>query len=177
MKKYIKSIILTAVGASLLTSCQTELDTFNENPNNPTTTTPTLLLSAMEVSTFSTHTSGLIRTSNIFDQHLAGTSVGQLGDIQRYILSEQDVNNEWNTVYGTTLISGHILSRDFADKFPYYNGIGQVLTALNLGYATDVWEMFLTMKLLELKKETELQNTIHSKKSINDYKQFLMKLL
>lgn len=139
MKKYIKSIILTAVGASLLTSCQTELDTFNENPNNPTTTTPTLLLSAMEVSTFSTHTSGLIRTSNIFDQHLAGTSVGQLGDIQRYILSEQDVNNEWNTVYGTTLISGHILSRDFADKFPYYNGIGQVLTALNLGYATDVW--------------------------------------
>ncbi|MFH6937444.1 SusD/RagB family nutrient-binding outer membrane lipoprotein [Flavobacterium sp. YO12] len=139
MKKYIKSIILTAVGASLLTSCQTELDTFNENPNSPITTTPTLLLSAMEVSTFSTHTSGLIRTSNIFDQHLAGTSVGQLGDIQRYILTEQDVNNEWNTVYGTTLISGHILNRDFADKFPYYNGIGQVLTALNLGYATDVW--------------------------------------
>lgn len=139
MKKYIKSIILTAVGASLLTGCQTELDTFNENPNNPTTTTPTLLLAAMEVSTFSTHTSGLIRTSNIFDQHLAGTSVGQLGDIQRYILTEQDVNNEWNTVYGTTLISGHILTRDFADKFPYYNGIGQILTALNLGYATDVW--------------------------------------
>ncbi len=139
MKKYIKSIILTAVGISLLTSCQTELDTFNENPNSPITTTPTLLLSAMEVSTFSTHTSGLIRTSNIFDQHLAGTSVGQLGDIQRYILTEQDVNNEWNTVYGTTLISGHILSRDFAAEFPYYNGIGQVLTALNLGYATDLW--------------------------------------
>jgi hypothetical protein len=139
MKKYIKSIILTAVGISLLTSCQTELDTFNENPNSPIITTPTLLLSAMEVSTFSTHTSGLIRTSNIFDQHLAGTSVGQLGDIQRYILTEQDVNNEWNTVYGTTLISGHILSRDFAADYPYYNGIGQVLTALNLGYATDLW--------------------------------------
>lgn len=139
MKKYIKSIILTGLSIGLLAGCQTELDTFNENPNSPITTTPTLLLSAMEVSTFATHTSGLIRTSNIFDQHLAGTSIGQLGDIQRYILTEQDVNNEWNTVYGTTLISGHILNRDFSANYPYYNGIGQVLTALNLGYATDVW--------------------------------------
>ncbi|WP_163401242.1 SusD/RagB family nutrient-binding outer membrane lipoprotein [Flavobacterium fluviatile] len=139
MKRYIKSIILTAVSISLLTGCQTELDTFNENPNDPITTTPTLLLAAMEISTFSTHTSGLVRTSNIFDQHLAGTSVGQLGDIQRYILTEQDINNEWNTVYGTTLISGHILDRDFSADYPYYNGIGQILTAINLGYATDLW--------------------------------------
>lgn len=139
MKKYIKSIILSAVSISLLTGCQTELDTFNENPNDPITTTPSLLLAAMEVSTFSTHTSGLIRVSSIFDQHLAGTNIGQLEDPQRYVLSEQDVNNEWNTIYGTTLISGHILNRDFAANYPYYNGIGQILTAINLGYATDAW--------------------------------------
>ncbi len=139
MKRYIKSIILAAFSLSLLTGCDSELDHFNENPNSPISTTPTLLLSAMEVSTFSTHTGGLIRTSNIFDQHLAGTSVGQLGDIQRYIVSEQDVNNEWNTLYGTTLISGHILNRDFAEHYPYYNGIGQILTAINLSYATDLW--------------------------------------
>lgn len=139
MKKYIKSIILTGLSIGLLASCQSELDNFNENPNSPITTTPSLLLSAMEVSTFSNHTSGLIRTSNIFDQHLAGTSVGQLGELQRYILTEQDINNEWNTVYGTTLMSGHILNRDFATNYPYYNGIGQILTALNLGYATDLW--------------------------------------
>lgn len=139
MKKYIKSIILTALSVGLLTGCQSELDDFNENPNDPITSTPSLLLSAMEVSTFSTHTMGLIRTSNIFDQHLAGTSVGQLGDIQRYIVTEQDINNEWNTLYSTTLMNGFILNRDFASKYPYYNGIGQVLTAINLGYATDLW--------------------------------------
>ena len=131
MKKYIKSIILTAVSISLLTGCQSELDSFNENPNSPITTTPSLLLAAMEVSTFSTHTGGVIRISNIFDQHLSGTSVGQLGEIARYVVSEQDVNNEWNTLYGTTLISGHILNRDFAENYPYYNGIGQILTELN----------------------------------------------
>lgn len=139
MKKYIKTILLSTLGISLLFSCQSELDSFNENPNEPGTTTPSLLLAAMEVSTFSTHTSGLIRTSNIFDQHLAGTNIGQLQNLQRYILTEQDLNNEWNTLYGTTLVSGHILNRDFADNYPYYNGIGQVLTAINLGYATDLW--------------------------------------
>ncbi|TDX09362.1 SusD/RagB family nutrient-binding outer membrane lipoprotein [Flavobacterium sp. S87F.05.LMB.W.Kidney.N] len=139
MKKYIKCVILATIGFGLFTSCQSELDHFNENPNSSISTTPSLLLSAMEVSTFSTHTTGLIRTSNILDQHLAGTSVGQLGDIQRYFISEQDVNNEWNTLYSTTLMNGYILNRDFATHYPYYNGIGQVLTAINLGYATDLW--------------------------------------
>lgn len=139
MKKYIKSVILATVGFGLFTSCQSELDHFNENPNSSISTTPSLLLSAMEVSTFSTHTTGLIRISNILDQHLAGTSVGQLGDIQRYFISEQDVNNEWNTLYSTTLMNGYLLNRDFAAHYPYYNGIGQVLTAINLGYATDLW--------------------------------------
>lgn len=139
MKKNIKSIILTAFSVAILSSCQTELDNFNENPNSPITTTPSLLLSAMEVSTFSTHTSGLIRNASIFSQHLAGTEVGQMGPIAEYIVTENDVTNEWNTIYGTTLISGHILSRDFSTNYPYHNGIGQVLTALNLGYATDMW--------------------------------------
>ena len=93
----------------------------------------------MEVSTFSTHTSGLTRNASIFTQHLAGTDVGQMGEIARYVITENDITNEWNTLYGTTLISGHILSRDFAANYPYYNGVGQILTALNLGYATDMW--------------------------------------
>lgn len=123
----------------MLTSCQSELDNFNENPNDPATTTPTLLLTTMEASTFATHTSGVMRYANIFDQHLMGTDIGQLGAISKYIITEQDVNNEWNSIYGTTLISGHILNRDFSSEYPYYNGIGQILTALNLGYATDMW--------------------------------------
>ncbi|KVV13900.1 Starch-binding associating with outer membrane [Flavobacterium sp. TAB 87] len=132
-------MLVAVLGIGLLASCQTELDNFNENPNSPTTTTPSLLLSAMEVSTFATHTSGLIRNANIFTQQLAGTDVGQMGPIAEYVITENDVTNEWNAIFGTTLISGHILSRDFAENYPHYNGIGQVLTALNLGYATDMW--------------------------------------
>lgn len=139
MKKHIKSIILTAFSIALLSSCQTELDEFNNNPNDPATTNASLLVAAMEVSTFQTHSSGLMRNSGIFTQHLAGTNVGQMGEIARYIVTEGDVNNEWNLIYATTLMNGHILNRDFAKDYPYYNGIGQVLTALNLGYATDMW--------------------------------------
>ncbi|MCV9931079.1 SusD/RagB family nutrient-binding outer membrane lipoprotein [Flavobacterium sp. LS1R47] len=139
MKKYIKGVILTVFSITLLNSCQSELDDFNNNPNNPSVSTPTLLMAAMEVSTFSTHTTGLMRYSGIFTQHLAGTNIGQMGPIASYIITEGDVNNEWNLIYGTTLMNGHILNRDFAKDYPYYNGIGQILTALNLGYATDMW--------------------------------------
>lgn len=139
MKKYIKNIILTMFSITILNSCQSELDNFNENPNYPIKSSPSLLLSAMEVSTFSNHTSGLIRNSSVFTQHLAGTEVGQMNDVAKYIISENDITNEWNTLYGTTMVNGYLLNRDFSDKYPYYNGIGQVLTAINLGYATDMW--------------------------------------
>lgn len=139
MKKYIKSTILTLLSISLLTSCQHELDTFNDNPNDPISTSPSLLLATMEVSTFSTHTSGLIRNANVFSQNLAGTDVGQMGEIANYVIVENDVVNEWNAVYSTTLMSGHVMNRDFKNDYPHYNGIGQVLTALNLSYATDSW--------------------------------------
>lgn len=139
MKKYIKSTILTILSITLLTSCQHELDTFNDNPNDPITTSPSLLLAAMEVSTFATHTTGLVRNASIFTQSLAGTSVGQMGEIANYVITEGDVVNEWNTVYGTTLMTGYVLNRDFKNDYPHYNGIGQVLTALNLSYATDNW--------------------------------------
>ncbi len=139
MKKHVKSLILSVFSIGLLAGCQTELDNFNENPNAPITTTPSLLLSAMEVSTFSNHTGGIIRDAEIFSQQLAGTDIGQMGPISQYIVAENDATNEWNTIYGTTLMSGHLLNRDFAAEYPYYNGIGQILTALNLGYATDMW--------------------------------------
>ncbi|MFZ0595983.1 MAG: SusD/RagB family nutrient-binding outer membrane lipoprotein [Flavobacterium sp.] len=139
MKKYIKNIILAAFSVSLLAGCQTELDTFNENPNNPSTSNPSLLIAAMELGTFQTHSSGLMRDAGIFTQHLQGTNIGQLGAVGLYIVNEGDVNNEWNLIYGTTLMNGHILNRDFATNYPWYNGIGQVLTAINLGYATDMW--------------------------------------
>jgi Starch-binding associating with outer membrane len=139
MKKYIKITILTLLSISLLTSCQHELDTFNSNPNDPISTSPSLLLATMEVSTFSTHTSGLVRNANIFSQNLAGTSVGQMGEIANYVITEGDVVNEWNTVYQTTLMSGYVMNRDFKNDYPHYNGIAQVLSALNLSYATDNW--------------------------------------
>ena len=139
MKKYIKTILFTVFSISFLAGCQTELDDFNNNPNNPSNSNPSLLLAAMELSTFQTHSSGLMRNAGIFTQHLQGTNVGQLGAISYYVVNEGEINNEWNLIYGTTLMNGHILNRDFANDYPYYNGIGQILTALNLGYVTDMW--------------------------------------
>lgn len=139
MKKYIKNIILAAFSVSLLAGCQTELDTFNQNPNNPSTSNPSLLLAAMEAGTFQASSSSTMRYAGIFTQHLQGTNLGQMGAVSLYTVTEGDVNNDWNLLYGSNLMNGHILNRDFAEFYPWYNGIGQVLTAINLGYATDMW--------------------------------------
>lgn len=139
MKNYTKKIVTLLLSIILLTSCQNELDTFNNNPNDPISVTPSLLLTAMEVSTFANHTSGIMRYSNIFTQHLTGTSVGQFYQYGSYLIPDDAVNNEWNSLYNPTMVNGYLLDRDFGEDYPYYNGMGQILTALNLGYATDMW--------------------------------------
>lgn len=139
MKTYFIKTITLALSIILVYSCQNELDTYNENPNEPTITNPSLLLVAMEVATFYNHTAGVVRTASIFSQQLAGTNEGQLGAVSNYIINEADVDNEWDTFYANTLTNGYLLNKDFGNKFPYYNGMGQILTAINLGYVTDMW--------------------------------------
>ncbi|OMQ09783.1 hypothetical protein [[Flexibacter] sp. ATCC 35103] len=66
MKKIFLSIIL---GALTLNSCQNELETFNDNPNGPTTASPATLLTGVEVGTINNSLGNLSRTFTIFTQH------------------------------------------------------------------------------------------------------------
>jgi hypothetical protein len=60
MKKYIYITSGLAIALLSLSSCQHELDTFNDNPNNPTQlSTPTTLLTSAEVGTISNSTGNL----------------------------------------------------------------------------------------------------------------------
>ena len=139
MKTYfIKTIALT-VSSIILYSCQNEIDTYNDNPNDPTNTSPSALLATMEAATFYNHTAGVVRTAAIFSQQLAGTDEGQLVSVSNYAVNESDLDNEWKTFYLSTLTNGYLLNRDFGKNYPNYNGIGQILTAINLGYVTDMW--------------------------------------
>jgi hypothetical protein len=57
-----------------------------------------------------------------------------------YNLSDDDVNNQWNTNYSRTMIDLYVLKQKaLAAKHPYYLGIAEVLMAYSLGISTDMW--------------------------------------
>lgn len=139
MKKIFNHITVSILSIIVLFSCNSELDSFNIDPNNPSSLPPNILLSQAEVSTFAIHSTGLARLSNMFTQHLAGTSEGQYGKYANYNIAENDVTNEWDAIYSNALINAELIQKLYNTDYPYYSGISKVLTAINLSYATDFW--------------------------------------
>lgn len=137
MKKYIiiSSVLLSVLS---LNSCQHELDTFNDNPNNPTQlTSAKTLLSGAEIGIISNSTGNLPRTLSLFTQHTNGNQLQSL-DYTNYFLTETDGETDWANIYQAGVNLNQIINQFGADN-PYYDGIARVLMALNIGYATDAW--------------------------------------
>jgi len=135
MKKIIYlSIIL---GALTLNSCQDELDTFNDNPNAPTTASAATLLTGAEVGTINNSTGNLTRTFTIFTQHTNGNQL-QSAEAGSYIITELDNEGDWGNIYQAG-INANTIIKNYEATSPYYGGIARILVALNMGYATDVW--------------------------------------
>lgn len=131
--------IFLVILAFFVASCSHELDTFNENPNLPTEVTPSLLLTNIEVATFSVQTTGLARLAGLWSQQMSGTSAGQLGAYSIYTLNENEVDNEWATLYTDVGVNAMEIINKYGDESPYYSGIAKVILAINMGYATDFW--------------------------------------
>src|SRR2546428_6656295 len=131
------TIIITIVFIAI-TSCQKKLDEYAVNPNAPDVASAPLLLSAVEVSTFAVETGDIARVTNLFDQHVAGTNF-QYATFANYVYNENDVKNNWQTIYTSSLITAKTLLDTHGATSPYYDGIGKILFAINLGTATDLW--------------------------------------
>lgn len=139
MKKNINKIVMSLFLVATIMSCTSELETFNNNPNDPIAVPAKILLAQTEVATFAVHSTGLARLTNLFTQHIAGTSEGQFGGYANYNISESELTNEWDAIYSDVLINAELIQKNFGNENPYYNGIAKVLTAISLSYATDVW--------------------------------------
>jgi hypothetical protein len=133
-----KKILISILCVGLLSACEKKLEEYAINPNDPENSTPALLLTGAEVATFAVHSGNLARVPNLFTQHVAGTS-DQFADYARYDLNDQNFVNEWNTVYTNALINTRTLLQTYGNGNPYYSGMAKVLTAMNLGVATDLF--------------------------------------
>lgn len=135
MKKIIIYLGLTVL---FISSCNDELKSFGDNPNEKETANPALLLANIEVASFTVHTGQLIKTANVFTQHLTGSD-DQFEIIGTYDIKESDFDNSWYNLYNTIMENAFIIQNRYGKDNPYYEGMAKVITAMSLSIATDLW--------------------------------------
>ncbi len=133
MKKYI-SIVLIAL---IVAAC--DFGDTNVSPNAQTSTTKDALL-AQSLAALGWNTGDDAgRIANIFTQHFAG-GANQSLIISRYGLVETDINTSWANFYEEVMNETKnlkVLAQ--ADGSDHYVGMANVITAMALGTATDLW--------------------------------------
>lgn len=138
MKKISIYIIAAAVSLTGFTSCKKYLDDVAQNPNDPLDVSPNALMANIELATFTNFNGNLNRRAAVFTQHLAGID-GQYVGVANYKINEGDVTNEWKTLYTGALVNCKLLMDKLGSQSPNFKGMVQVLYALNIGQATDMW--------------------------------------
>jgi hypothetical protein len=137
MKKI--SIILSTVFVFFSTGCEKYVSKDDVDPNYPTEAPIGTLLTTSQVTIFSLYNGQMSRNAGMWVQHFEGT-LFQMVEQGSYSLSENDVQNDWNTTYTAGVVNANlVISKGLADGEPYYVGIGEACKALLLGIATDYW--------------------------------------
>jgi len=119
------------------------------NPNNPLHATPQTLLTEIEVATMNTYEGDLTRTAGILVQHGVGAD-GQATATQVYSLQESLFDNQWGQLY-QTLGTADSLRTIFGKANPYYEGIADIMMAMNWGALTDLWGDVPYVQALKIK--------------------------
>lgn len=139
MKKLLYSLTLLSVVAG--TSCKKYLDV-NTNPNSPVDVQEKLLLAPIEYNIAHNIEGGsefdVPPLVNHFMQNIAYNQV--IPNVGTYYMVNSINDNTWAITYTTSLQNLKILiQKAQANNNTSYKAIGEILTALTLGIATDLW--------------------------------------
>lgn len=125
----------------VFSSCSDFVEDINVSPNSPEEAPLPLVLSALEVATFSHYTGNLARTAGILTQQLTGAQF-QAAQTNLYDINEQSFGNEFESLYTGGMANAKIIIENATSPeqySPYYAGIARVLLAMNLALATDLF--------------------------------------
>lgn len=124
----------------VVTGCSSLVDDLNENPNSPTSSSYQYILTGTEVGNMNLHTGEVARKSGIFAGQYLGVDRQHEG-FSQYAVTTSDFDGHWNAVYVQVLINA--LETEAAARDEGVEGvtlgITQVLRAMALGTATDLW--------------------------------------
>lgn len=142
MKLFIKNSLLTRLGLAATlavgtSGCKDYLNV-NQNPNQPASVTPAVLLTGVEATTAFAVGNDLQRVASLLIQHSAGIA-NQVAAYDGYTL-RGSFDNQWNfELYGGSLINTRLLIDQSQATSPFYAGIGKLLRAYNFALTTDMW--------------------------------------
>lgn len=141
MKKNIIKYVISLFTVMFLftTSCEWIDHDINKDPNNVTEVSMDLLLAPSQAGMAYTLTGYASYFSAWFTQQMSGGE-GQAADNDKYQLQNTVSNRIWRNSYRGYLYDLKLMMEK-ADELeaPHYKGIGQVLTAVTLGYLTDMF--------------------------------------
>ena len=137
-RQYLSIIILMAMILSF-NSCNWIDPELNNDPDAVTDVPLKLLLPSVEV-TMSYILGGqdVSGYTSMWMQHSVGTA-RQSKVINNYNITEADINNLWGSMYDGGMMDCNIIINKAGEDAPHYKGIGQILMALWLGNATDLF--------------------------------------
>ena len=132
---------LIIVLVAFMSSCEKWIDPeLNNDPAAPIDVPMSLLIPAIQLDIgYNNFGNDVVRPTNIWMQMFDGVA-RQSYTQARYQVTSADVNNLWGSIYTTQLMNAKILmAKAYDEGSPYNAGVGEVLTALVLGMATDLW--------------------------------------
>lgn len=118
--------------------CSKFTEGYGESPNNPTVSTPPLILSSAELGLYATYTGTLARISATLTQQTGGVK-DQMLEIDEYQLLNTANTNDWNNLYNTVVQPANDLIENYGATNEQYAAVMKIMKAMALGVATDVW--------------------------------------
>ncbi|HMG07561.1 MAG TPA: SusD/RagB family nutrient-binding outer membrane lipoprotein [Mucilaginibacter sp.] len=134
-----KLTCLFLIGTVGFTGCKKFLDV-NQNPNNPDTATPSLLLPTVEASIGQVVGNAFQIPGNFYAQYWTqNPNASQYKSIEQYSLTNASWDRVWGTIYRNALENAQIIINDKTPGNQYIKGMAYVLKAYTFQLATDAF--------------------------------------
>ncbi len=134
-----KLTVLVLAGILTLTGCKKFLDV-NENPNNPSTATPVLLLPTVEAAIGQLVGNNYQIYGNIWAQYWTqSTSSSQYRSLEQYNVTNTAFDRPWLITYRNSLQNAQTIINSTAPNNERIRGIAYLLKAYTVQLATDAY--------------------------------------
>lgn len=135
-KKFLVVALVSTIG---LTGCNKFLDV-NENPNNPESATPSLLLPTVEASISQVVGNSFQVFGNIWGQYWTqNPTSSQYRVIDQYRITNASMDRVWGNIYRGTLNNAELIIKSKVADNENYKGIAHILKAYAYQVATDAF--------------------------------------